>query len=400
MMPKQFGKECFLIFRMQLLGLIFLTLITFGPLPNAALANSNPWILIDATTGNVIAHHQANRPWHPASITKLMTAYTIFREIKSGNVDLNSPVRISSAALALPPSKMGLPVGTILNIDNALKMIMVKSANDVAAALAQSVGGSISNFAKLMNKSAKNLGMTGSHFSNPHGLHAGDQVTTARDMALLALAIQNEFPQYSHYFNISAIRFGGIRMRNHNALIYKFPGTNGMKTGYTCPSGLNIVARAKRDGRQLIVVVLGGYSSLQRNALAAKLLQQGFDRQFHDPLIPVVAHVQNLTPIMNIYAVPANLRSMICKPSWTERHLNKKQRRKRRKLHLAKLKILRDTYLNETAKPGPTQKVVLGKATGMNPFKFKLRNGGTPQTIVATPAWRPDRSAPPYAEFD
>ncbi|MCP4185503.1 MAG: D-alanyl-D-alanine carboxypeptidase [Hyphomicrobiales bacterium] len=400
MTPKQFGKAYFLIFRIQLLGLIILTFVTFGQFPKAALANSSPWILIDATTGNVIAHHQPNRPWHPASITKLMTAYTIFREIKSGNVDLNSPVRISSAALALPPSKMGLPVGTILNIDNALKMIMVKSANDVAAALAQSVGGSISNFAKLMNKSAKNLGMSGSHFSNPHGLHAEDQVTTARDMALLALAIQNEFPQYSHYFDISAIRFGKIRMKNHNALIYKFPGTNGMKTGYTCPSGLNIVARAQRNGEQLIVVVLGGYSSLERNAFAAKLLRQGFNRQFHNPIIPVVTHVKKLHPSMSIYAVPANLRTMICKPSWTERQLNKKQRRKRRKLHLAKLEILRDTYLNEAAKPGPAQKVVLGKATGMNPFKFKLRNGGTPRTIVATPAWRPDRSAPPYAEFE
>jgi len=400
MMPNQFGKDYFLIFRFQLLVLIIFTFATFGLLPKAVLANSNPWILLDATTGNVIAHHQARRPWHPASITKLMTAYTIFREIKSGNVDLNSPVRISSEALALPPSKMGLPVGTIMNIDNALKIILVKSANDVAAALAQSVGGSISNFAKLMNKSAKNLGMTGSHFSNPHGLHEGDQVTTARDMALLALAIQNEFPQYSHYFDISAIRFGKVRMKNHNALIYKFPGTNGMKTGYTCPSGLNIVARAQRDGRQLIVVILGGYSSLERNSFAAKLLQQGFDNKFHNPIIPVVAHVKNLRPKMNIYAVPANLRSMICKPSWTERQLNKKQRRKRRKSHLAKLKILRDTYLNETAKPGPTQKVVLGKATGLNPFKFKLKNGSKPQKIVGTPAWRPDRSAPPYAEFD
>ena len=367
---------------------------------NSAYANSNPWILIDANNGNVIAHHQANRPWHPASITKLMTAYTVFRDIKSGNVDLNSPVRISNTALALPPSKMGLPVGTILNIDNALKIIMVKSANDVAAALGQSVGGSLANFSTMMNKNARRLGMTGSHFSNPHGLHDVNQVTTARDMALLALAIQNEFPHFSQYFNISAIRFGKTRMRNHNKLIYSFSGINGMKTGYTCPSGLNIVARAKRNGRQLIVVVLGGFSGVERNSLAAKLLLQGFANKFHNPIIPVNAHVINLHPKMNIYAVPSNLRPMICKRNWSERQLNKKQRRKRRKLHLAKLKILRDTYLDKAAKPGPTQRVVLGNATGPNPFKFKLRNGNTPLKVVATPAWRPDRSQPPYAEYD
>jgi len=400
MTPKQTGKNNLLKFRFRLLGLIIATCAAFTLMPNTSLANSNPWILLDAENGNVIAHHQATRPWYPASITKLMTAYTIFREIKSGKVDLKSPVRVSSKALALPPSKMGLPVGTILNIDNALKMIMVKSANDIAAALAQSVGGSIASFSKLMNKNAKRLGMNGSHFENPHGLHDWDQVTTARDMALLALAIQNEFPQHSHYFDISAIRFGKTRMKNHNALIYKFPGTNGMKTGYTCPSGLNIVARAERDGRKLMVVVLGGYSSVERNSQAAKLLQQGFDSLFHNPVIPVDTHVRNVQPDMNIYAVPANLRVMICKPSWSERQMTKKQRRSNRKTYLAKMKILRDTYLNNAAKPGPTQIVALGKATGLNPFKFKVRNGSTPPIIIATPAWRPDRSAPPYAEFE
>ncbi len=374
--------------------------IFFGLFRNNGHADTNPWILLDAKSGNLIAHHQANRPWHPASITKLMTAYTVFREIRIGRVDLLSPVRISALALSLPPSKMGLPVGTIINIDTALKMLMVKSANDVAAALAESVHGGLTSFAKAMNQNARRLGMSASHFANPHGLHSIDQVTTAKDMALLTLALQNEFPQYSGYFNIPAIRFGKIRMRNHNALIFKFPGTNGMKTGYTCPSGLNIVARASRDGRELIVVVLGGHSGVERNVFAAKLLQDGFDNKFASKNQPVNTHVKDMKSTMNIYAVPANLTPVVCKPSWTERQLNKKQRRKLRKIHLAKLKKLRETYLGKSVKTGPAHEVVLGQATGINPFKFRLKNGKAPPPVIGTPSWRPDRSAPPYEEME
>jgi D-alanyl-D-alanine carboxypeptidase len=359
-------------------------------------ADTNPWILVDAKSGELIAHHQPTRPWHPASITKLMTAYTVFREIKKGHIDLASPVRMSKLASSRPPSKMGFPIGTIFNVDNALKIIMVKSANDVAVALAESARGSHKAFVGAMNDNAARLDMTGSHFTNPHGLHSIDQVTTARDMALLTLAIQNEFPQYAGYFKIPAIRFGKRRMRNHNRLMFSFPGVTGMKTGYTCPSGMNVVARAKRGNRELITVVLGGYSGLRRNALAAKLLDFGFDEQVIYSNRP---HVRDLKTTMKQYAVPANLRPMVCKPSWSERKLTKKQRRAKRKLHQAEQNKLRKTYLNSRVKAGPAQRVVLGKATGANPFNIKLASGGKPPPNIGTPVWRPDRTSPPYEQY-
>lgn len=355
-------------------------------------AFAGPWILLDADSGKLIAQNRATRPWHPASVIKLMTAYTVFREVERGHISLSSPVRVSALALSMPPSKMGFPVGTIMTFDNAIKIIMVKSANDIALAIAQSAKGSVAAFAEAMNENARRLGMENSHFVNPHGLHHPAQVTSAQDMAILALALQNEFPQYAHYFDISSIRFGKVRMRNHNGLIFKFSGTNGFKTGYTCASGLNIVARVKRGGRQLIAVVLGEYSSAERNVLTARLLSLGFGDQFNMHERP---HISELTAITRQYAVPANMLPMICKPSRKERQLTKKQRRAKRKLHLANLKLAKDTHLNDTVKVNPAIKVTLGGAYGPNPYNLKLVKGGTPPSVIGTPIWRPDQALPP-----
>ena len=359
-------QPLFRIHRWQFLGLICVALcVAISILPHGK-ARANPWIILDAKTGDLIAQHQANQLWHPASITKLMTAYTVFHEIKSGRIDFATPVRISALALSMPASKMGLPVGTIINIDNALKMILVKSANDVSVALAQSAKGSLGAFLRAMNQHTERLGMTNSRFENPHGLHAINQVTTARDMGLLALAIQNEFPQYSGYFDIPAIRFGKIRMRNHNKMIFNYRGTYGMKTGYTCPSGLNIVARAKRGDKELIAVVLGQHSSLQRNAFAARLLNYGFDDRIR---YKKNNHIKDLNPQLTQYSLPKNLTPMVCKPSWSERQMSKKQRRAVRKLYLKQMKNLRDTYLNASVKTSATQKVFFGKSNRRKPVQ-------------------------------
>ena len=331
-------------------------------------------------------------PWHPASIVKLMTAYTVFKEIEAGNIDLKSPVKISPQALAIQPTKMGFPLGTIINVDNALKMLMVKSANDIAIALAQSTKGDLEKFAAAMNSHAVRLGMAGSHFTNPHGLHSIDQVTTAKDMALLALAIQNEFPQYAGYFNISAIRFGRRRMKNHNKLIFRFQGSNGMKTGYTCASGLNIVARAKRGDKEFIAVVLGGYSSAERNILAAKLLQGAFDDNFNAEQRPILKGINS--PAQR-YAVPHNLKPMVCKRNWSEQQMSRKQRRVVRRKHLANIDLQLKEHLGFSPEFGPTITVKLGNATGANPFNYKLVNGNVPP-ISVTPVWRPDKTSAPY----
>ncbi len=170
---------------------------------------------------------------------------------------------------------MGFPVGTILNFDNALKIILVKSANDVAVAIAESLAGSEEAFARRMNATALKLGMTGSHFVNPHGLHDPRQYITARDYAILAMAIYRDFPQYTYILKIPALRFGKRWLRSHNTMLGRYAGADGIKTGYVCASGYNIAASASRSGRRLIAIVLGAKSEHERGIRTAKLLNAG-----------------------------------------------------------------------------------------------------------------------------
>lgn len=249
-----------------------------APQPAAAQTEiiKGPYLVADVESGTVFEHHDALRPWYPASTTKLMTAYVTFRAIEAGEITLESPVLISQRAYAQPPSKMGFKPGSVLTVDDALKIIMVKSANDVALAIAESVGGSEEEFAERMNAEARRLGMHRSHFVNPHGLPDPRQVTSARDMAVLARALLTELPQYRSYYNIPAIQFGKSVMKNYNSLVSRYPGTTGMKTGYICASGFNLVASARRGGRELVAVVFGSYSGQDRAERAAELLDEGF----------------------------------------------------------------------------------------------------------------------------
>ena len=182
---------------------------------------------------------------------------------------------VSDSAAAQPPSKMGFKPGTQIRVDNALKILMVKSANDVAATIAENIGGSIEGFAERMNAEAQRLGMRDSHFANPHGLPDERNQTTARDMAVLARALLLEFPDHQDLFHIGAIQFGRRIMRNTNGLIGRYPGADGMKTGFICSSGFNVVASATRNGRHLITVVFGAPSANERTMIAADL----FDRE-------------------------------------------------------------------------------------------------------------------------
>ena len=183
-----------------------------------------------------------------------------------------SPIAASQA-----PTKMGFRPGTQVTVDNALKMMMVKSANDMAVVLAEGLDGSIEKFADEMNDNAQKLGMTQTSYVNPNGLPADGQITSARDMAMLARAIVRELPEYEYFVHIPAIRFGKRVTRNYNRLIGRYPGADGMKTGFICASGFNLVASATRNGRRLIAVVLGAPSSAVRAAKAAQLLERGFN---------------------------------------------------------------------------------------------------------------------------
>lgn len=237
-------------------------------------AQAETSILIDTGTGRVLAEENSLQRWYPASLTKLMTAYVALKALKSGQLTLTSPVRISANAARQPPSKMGYKPGQVLTLDNALKIMLVKSANDIAVAVAETAAGK--NYQKAMNEEARRLGMTGSHFVNANGLHSAQNYTSARDLALLAMALRRDFPEYASYFGIEAIQYDDKLERNYNILLGRFDGADGMKTGFVCASGFNLVASATREGRTLVAVVLGETSQQGRAEKAADLLAKGF----------------------------------------------------------------------------------------------------------------------------
>jgi D-alanyl-D-alanine carboxypeptidase len=272
-------------------------------------AQAEAQLLIEASTGKVLHAENATYPWYPASVTKLMTAYTTLRAVKEGRISFNTLLAVSRNAAAQQPTKMGFAAGTTVTVDNALKMLMVKSANDMAVAIAEGVGGSIAGFADLMNANARRLGMSQSNFVNPNGLPAENHITSARDLAILARALIREFPEYDSYWHISSIRYGNRVMHNYNALIDRYPGADGMKTGFICASGYNVVASARRNGRRLIAVVLGAWSGAVRAQKAAQLLERGFNSSGLSWLTPSLGTVDALAPID---AQPPNLREEMC----------------------------------------------------------------------------------------
>ncbi|HVT55856.1 MAG TPA: D-alanyl-D-alanine carboxypeptidase family protein, partial [Xanthobacteraceae bacterium] len=266
---------------------------------------------MDAATGRVLAQHDAGHPWYPASISKLMTVFVAFRAMRDGRVTPDTLLTVSERAYQQAPTKMGFPIGTQVTLDNALKMLMVKSANDMAVVIAEGVGGTYENFIAEMNKTAAELGMTATHYDNPNGLPDPGQITSARDMAILARAIYREFPEQEALFRIPALRLGKRLIRNHNKLIDHYPGADGMKTGFICAGGFNIVATATRGNKKLIVVVLGGRSNASRNEDAAKLFEKGFS-----PLAKISAVLRRepktVESIENLHVDPVDMHDLTC----------------------------------------------------------------------------------------
>jgi D-alanyl-D-alanine carboxypeptidase len=337
---------------------------------SAGPAVAGPHLVVDLESGRVVAQEDAFRRWYPASLTKLMTTYVVFRAIRAGEITLQSPVRISANAAKEPPSKMGYKAGSVLTVDNAIKVLMVKSANDVATAVAESVAGSVPAFAARMNAEARRLGMTGSRFVNAHGWHSDDQYTTARDLALLATALRKEFPQHAGYFSIEAIGAGKTIMENHNTLIARFPGADGMKTGYTCPSGFNLIASATRNGRTLLAVVLGELSVETRAEKAADLLAAGFSKSGF--VAPRLAGMQPSGKMLN---QATNMRPVICtKEAQQERLANRGEDGRR---------IVRSPHMRELDRPRRVVTVGLGGAAGPAPATNEFVN-------VPIPTPRPD----------
>ncbi len=273
------------------------------------VAHAEALLLIEADTGKVLQAENATIPWYPASVTKLMTAYVTLKAVKEGRISLDTLLTVSPVAASQSPSKMGFRTGTQVTVDNALKMMLVKSANDMAVVLAEGVGGSIDGFSAQMNQAAQQLGMTQTSYVNPNGLPADGQITSARDLAILARAIIHDLPEYEYFVHIPSIRFGRKVTQNFNRLIGRYPGADGFKTGFICASGYNLVASATRNGRRLIAVVLGASSGTMRAVRAAQLLERGFATNTLSWLRPSLGTVDNLAPID---ASPPNLRDEMC----------------------------------------------------------------------------------------
>jgi D-alanyl-D-alanine carboxypeptidase len=266
-------------------------------------------LVVEADSGKVLQAENATYPWYPASVTKLMTAYVTLKAVKEGRITLDTLSTVSPVASSQSPSKMGFKPGTQVTVDNALKMMLVKSANDMAVVLAEGVGGSIDGFSALMNQNAQRLGMTQTSYVNPNGLPADGQITSARDLAILARAIIHDLPEYEYFVHIPSIRYGRRITQNFNKLIGRYPGADGFKTGFICASGYNLVASATRNGKRLIAVVLGASSGQARAVKAAQLLERGFSNDALSWLRPSLGTVDNLVPID---ASPPNLRDEMC----------------------------------------------------------------------------------------
>ena len=277
---------------------------------SARQAEAEAVIVVEADSGKVLFQENATYPWYPASVTKLMTMYVALKAVKEGRMQLDSLLTVSPVAASQAPSKMGFKPGTTLTLENALAMVMVKSANDIAVVVAEGISGSVEKFADEMNRTAQRLGMTQTNFVNPNGLPAEGHVTSARDMAMLARAIIRDLPEYEYFTHIPAIKFGKRITRNFNSLIGRYPGADGMKTGFICASGFNLVASASRNGRRLIAVVLGAPSSQVRAAKAAQLLERGFGQGGLTWLMPSTT----LAALEPIAAAPPNLRDDMCGP--------------------------------------------------------------------------------------
>jgi D-alanyl-D-alanine carboxypeptidase len=286
----------------------FATLIcggTMSVLLATAPAKATPSLVIDQDTGAVLSMQDATEPWYPASLTKLMTAYVVLDEIRAGRLSPDSLVVLSANAARQAPSKMGFRPGTVLTVDNALKMLLVKSANDIAVTLAEGIGGSVEGFAEMMNRSAQRLGMADSHFENPNGLPNLAHHSSAQDLAILARALLTEFPDYRDYFGIGAIALGGHVFHTYNGLLGRYPGVDGMKTGFICAGGFNTVVSAQRGGRRLIAVVLGQPSASVRSVVTANLLDKAFAASSWGSL-------STLTGLARVGGAPPDMHAEIC----------------------------------------------------------------------------------------
>ncbi len=276
---------------------VFVAVTSAAFLAPAHAANSKyAAIVVHVDSGDVLFDRYSNERRYPASLTKMMTLYLLFEELEAGRLTLTSDLSVSAQAAAQPPSKLGLTVGTTIDVETAIKALVVKSANDAAVVVADAIAGSEWRFAQKMTEKARALGMTQTSFRNASGLPNSRQVTTARDLATLGRRLAQDFPQYFHYFTTTSFAWSGKTYLTHNALVRTFPGADGLKTGYTRVSGFNLATSVTRDGNRLIGVVLGGRSVRTRDAHMRAILTDAFGELKANPTLIASLHRATPTP--------------------------------------------------------------------------------------------------------
>ncbi len=262
----------------QFLALLCLTVLaTTWASASVSANNKFAAITVDARNGKILHSENADAIRHPASLTKMMTLYIVFEELKAGRLTLQTPVKFSARATGMAPSKLGVKTGGTITVETAIQALVVKSANDVAAAVAEKIGGSEKAFAQRMTSTARSIGMSKTTFANASGLPNPRQVTTARDMATLGLRLMRDYPQYYPYFRVRSFVFQGRTIKGHNKLLGTYEGTDGIKTGFINASGFNLVSSVKRGDKRLVGVVMGGRTGATRDAYMKKMLSQYFD---------------------------------------------------------------------------------------------------------------------------
>jgi len=252
--------------------------LALAGLSSPASANNSRYaaFVVEENSGVVLHSRRSEAERFPASLTKMMTLYMLFEALETGEIGLNDPIRVSANAANASPSRLGLAAGSTITAENAIRALVVKSANDVAVAVGERLGGGESRFGELMTARAAEIGLTNTTFRNASGLPNSRQTTTARDMARLAIALHRDFPQYFDYFNEETFRYNGRTYRNHNSLVGRVRGVDGLKTGYIRASGFNVVVSAERDDHRLITVIMGGPSAAARDAHAEELIEAAF----------------------------------------------------------------------------------------------------------------------------
>ncbi|MEO7050451.1 MAG: D-alanyl-D-alanine carboxypeptidase family protein [Rhodanobacter sp.] len=267
--------------RALLLSALLCVLSAFASMAHAGYAA----IVVDATSGRVLDSVNADQRDYPASLTKMMTLYLTFQALQHGRLKLDQKMPVSSWAANKSPTKLGLRRGQSIAVQDCILGMVTKSANDAATVMAEGLGGSESRFAEMMNAQAALLGMRGTHFNNASGLPDPHNTSTAGDLVKLAMALYRDFPQYSHYFATQEFTFRGRVVRGHNHLMDRYPGMDGLKTGFTDASGFNLASTAVRDGHRLFAVVLGSRTAAIRDNLMAKLLNNGFEQRPTPPIL-------------------------------------------------------------------------------------------------------------------